>query len=72
MTEKQYSLSEAAAAIGESYSRCWHAYADKKLPLPRRVGRTFVLTDDDIAALKSCLRDQGEGAEPKPSVTRRK
>jgi hypothetical protein len=71
MTKKQYSLTEAAAAIGESYSRCWHAFAYKKLPPPRRVGRTFVLTDDDIAALKICLRAQGKEAEHEPSATRR-
>lgn len=55
MTNNQFSLSEAAAALGVSYSRCWHVYAYKRLPAPRRVGRTFVLTDDDIAALKTCL-----------------
>lgn len=61
MTGKHYSLHEAAEAIGQSYSRCWHAYAYKRLPSPLRVGRTFVLTDDDLAVLKEHLAEQGEG-----------
>lgn len=63
MIEKHYSLHEAAAAIGQSYSRCWHAYAYKRLPSPLRVGRTFVLTDDDLAALKEHLSGQSNGEE---------
>lgn len=61
MIEKHYSLHEAAAAIGQSYSRCWHAYAYKRLPPPLRVGRTFVLTDADLAVLKEHLAEQSEG-----------
>jgi len=61
MIEKRYSLHEAAEAIGQSYSRCWHAYAYKRLPAPIRVGRTFVLTDADLAVLKQHLTGQGEG-----------
>lgn len=61
MTGRLYTLHEAAAAIGQSYSRCWHAFAYKRLPSPLRVGRTFVLTDDDLTALKVHLTRQGEG-----------
>ncbi|WP_171472656.1 hypothetical protein [Frigoriglobus tundricola] len=63
MGEKHYGLHEAAAAIGQSYSRCWHAYAYKRLPPPLRVGRTFVLTDDDLAALKEHLAYQNNRKE---------
>lgn len=61
MTGKHYSLHEAAEAIGQSYSRCWHAYAYKRLPPPLRVGRTFVLTEDDLAVLKQHLAETGVG-----------
>jgi hypothetical protein len=54
-------LNEAAAAIGQSYSRCWHAYAYKRLPPPLRVGRTFVLTEDDLTTLKEHLAGQSNG-----------
>lgn len=63
MIEKHYSLHEAAVAIGQSYSRCWHAFAYKRLPSPIRVGRTFVLTDADLAALKEHLSGQRNGEE---------
>lgn len=63
MNEKHYSLHEAAVAIGQSYSRCWHAFAYKRLPSPIRVGRTFVLTDADLVALKEHLSGQRNGEE---------
>ena len=48
----QYSLGEAARLVGRSYSQCWHAYAYGRVRWPRRVGRSFVLDEDDLAALQ--------------------
>lgn len=47
-----HTLRDAATALGETYSRVWHAYAYGKLPRPARVGRTFVLTESDLIALR--------------------
>lgn len=69
----QYSLGEAAQVLGRSYSQCWHVYAYGKLRWPRRVGRTFVLNGDDLAALQQFfeIERKDENREPIASNDRR-
>ena len=50
---QMHTINEVAKMMGETYSRVWHAYAYGRVPVPVRVGRTFVLTDDDIARLQA-------------------
>jgi hypothetical protein len=58
--EKHYSLKEAASLAGVSYSRAWHTYAYKRLGWPQRVGKTLVLSEDDLAALKTYIANNGD------------
>lgn len=51
----QYTLRQAAAMTGASYSQAWHIYAYGRLPSPRRVGKMFVFGEDDIESLRSYL-----------------
>ena len=50
----------------------WHAYAYGRLPWPRRVGRTFVLDSDDLAALQQLfeIERNDESREPNASSDR--
>jgi hypothetical protein len=65
----QYSLGEAAQVLGRSYSQCWHAYAYGKLRWPRRVGRTFVLDGDDLAALQAYFKIERKDGDREPVST---
>jgi hypothetical protein len=61
-----YTLGEAARLLGRSYSQCWHVFAYGRLRWPRRVGRSFILDNDDLAALTAYFNGDGdrEGREP--------
>lgn len=48
-----YTLREAAESVKETYSRVWHVYASRLLRPPLRVGRTYEVTDADIAKLRA-------------------
>lgn len=58
---EQYSLKQAAEMVGASYSQVWHIYAYRKLQWPRRVGKTFVLNEADLVALKKYLNNPQAG-----------
>lgn len=58
--EKHYSLKEAASLVGVSYSRAWHLYAYGRLGWPCRVGKTLVLSENDLAALKIYIANNGD------------
>ena len=51
----QYTLRQAAAMSGASYSQAWHVYAYGRLPWPRRVGKMFVFGEEDIESLRNHL-----------------
>ncbi len=59
----QYTMRQAAVMTGASYSRVWHVYAYGRLPWPRRVGKMFVLGEEDIESLKSHLDNAPKGGE---------
>ena len=61
-----YSLGEAAQVLGRSYSQCWHVYAYGRLRWPRRVGRTFVLDSDDLAALQAYFKIERKDGDCEP------
>lgn len=61
-----YSLGEAAQVLGRSYSQCWHAYAYGRLRWPRRVGRTFVLDNGDLAELQAYFQIEIKDVDHEP------
>ncbi len=61
-----YSLGEAAQVLGRTYSQCWHVYAYGKLRWLRRVGRTFVLDQDDLACLQAYFQGERKDVDHEP------
>lgn len=50
-----YTIKEAAATLGVSYSQVWHVYAYGRLPLPQRLGKMFILDEPGIESLRRHL-----------------
>jgi hypothetical protein len=61
--KKIYTLREAAESVKETYSRVWHVYAYGRLRPPLRVGRTFAVTDADLAKLRAYFETKKDSHE---------
>ena len=60
-----HTINDVAKMIGETYSRVWHAYAYGRVPVPLRVGRTFILTENDIVRLRAYFGGDRRKKTPK-------
>ena len=60
-----HTINDAAKMIGQTYSRVWHAYAYGRVPVPLRVGKTFILTETDIDRLRAYFSGDRSKRAPK-------
>ena len=55
---QHYSLADAARLAGVSYGKVWYYLVTGRLSQPERVGRTRVLTLEDVEAVRRFFDDR--------------
>lgn len=59
MAEKLLTLGEAAERLGTQLWKVQRVFDRKRLPEPRRVGRTRVVPETDLPRVEKALREAG-------------